>query len=126
MVQLPMTKSSLNARWFWSLAHWSLIWPTPQFLSLITQPHIIYLWLWLMAHRYQLSAICYLLLPQSQSPDDISVAFRVLSIQIRQLAPALSNQLQQPSPRMFVVLVVLEVLDQVIDSGRKQCDLHLR
>jgi hypothetical protein len=42
------------------------------------------------------------------------------------VTPALTDQLQQSSPRMFIVLVVLQVLDQLIDPGRQQRDLDLR
>ena len=79
-----------------------------------------------MVHHYQLSAICHLLFPQPQSPDNVSVAFRILSIQIRQVTPALPDQLQQSPPRMFIVLVISQVLNQVIDPVRQQRDLHLR
>jgi hypothetical protein len=79
-----------------------------------------------MAYGQWFTNISHLLFPQTQSPDDVSIAFRILSIQIRQVTPALTDQLQQSPSRMFVVLVVLQVLDQVIDPGRQQRDLDLR
>jgi hypothetical protein len=39
------------------------------------------------------------------------------------VTPALPNQLQQSTPRVLVVLVHLQVLDQVIDPVRQQRDL---
>jgi len=42
------------------------------------------------------------------------------------MTPTLPNQLQQAPPRMFVVLVVFQMLNELIDPGRQQRDLHLR
>ena len=80
--------------------------------------------LWLMVHHYLPSPICYQLFPQTQSPDDVSVALRVLSIQIRQVTPALTDQLQQSPPRMLVVLVYFQVFRQLANPGSQQRNLY--
>src|SRR5215510_13316557 len=38
----------------------------------------------------------------------------------------LRHELEQPTPRMVVIQVGLEVLGQIVDAFRKHCHLHLR
>jgi hypothetical protein len=57
------------------------------------------------------------LLTQPQAVHDLQIAMLVLAIEIGQMSSALSYQLQQPIPGVFVSLVDLEMLDQLVDTG---------
>src|SRR5262245_95245 len=41
------------------------------------------------------------------------------------MPPALADQLEQATPRMVVVLVLFQVLDELVDAAREQRDLDL-
>src|SRR5262245_22535784 len=49
----------------------------------------------------------------------------VLALEIAKVAAALPDELQQPAPRAVILLVDLDVLDELVDAGCDQRDLHL-
>ena len=57
--------------------------------------------------------------------DDCSVPPRILILQIFQKPPPLPDQHQQPSPRMVVLRVGLEMLGQSVDALGEERDLDL-
>src|SRR5690606_14466654 len=57
--------------------------------------------------------------------DDRLVAVRILPLQIVEQATTLADDLQQTTPRVVVLLVGLEVLGEVANPLREECDLHL-
>ena len=66
------------------------------------------------------------LLTQTQALFDFFVTLRVFVLQIRQMATALTDQLEQATARVFVVFMHFEMLDQLIDPGGQKRDLHFR
>jgi hypothetical protein len=66
------------------------------------------------------------LLAESETTDCRSVALDILVRQIGKEPAPLSNQLQQTTTRMMIVLVGPEVISQTVDSLSEQCDLHFR
>lgn len=65
------------------------------------------------------------LLTQTQALFDLSVTLRIFVFQVRQMATALSNQLEQATTRVFVLFMYLEMLNQLIDPGGQERDLYL-
>src|SRR5262249_29714208 len=65
------------------------------------------------------------LAPQAELLDQGPVARAILALQVAQVAPALPDELEQTSPRAVVLLGARDVLDELVDAGRDQRDLHL-
>jgi hypothetical protein len=66
------------------------------------------------------------LLADPEAADQLRVAVRVLPLQVIEQAAALSDQLEQPAPRMVVLRVGLEVFRQIVDSLAEERDLNFR
>ncbi len=64
------------------------------------------------------------LFAQPQSFNHVLVTLRILTTQIRQMAAALSHQLQQSPTGMFIMLVGLQVFDELVDPLGQQGHLH--
>ena len=71
---------------------------------------------------YQLSELA----AQPQSLQNFAVAFGVCLAQILQVTPTLTDQLEQPTPRMLILRLRLQVLRQLLNPLRQQGNLHLR
>jgi hypothetical protein len=65
------------------------------------------------------------LLPETQALDQLAVAVVVLAAEVLQEAAPPSDHLQQPTPRMVILRVGLEMLGQVCNAGSQQRDLDL-
>ena len=65
------------------------------------------------------------LLAESQPADQIGISPGVLGLEIVEKPPSLADQLQQPSARVVIFGVGLEVLRQIADAPAEQRDLHL-
>src|SRR5205085_11895698 len=63
---------------------------------------------------------------QAELLDEGAVALEVVLLQVIQEATALPDELEQPPPRVMVVLVGAQMLGQVVDPLRQHRDLHLR
>jgi len=63
-------------------------------------------------------------LSEFERSDDRSVTLDILRLEIVEKPSAATDHLQQPAPRMIVVLVLLEVLVEVIDALGKKRDLY--
>ncbi len=66
------------------------------------------------------------LLAEAEPGKDRAVALDVLVVEVGELAPALSHELEEPSLRVEVVPVLLQVLSQVVDALGQDCDLDFR
>jgi len=62
---------------------------------------------------------------QAQSCDQGSVPLHVLFLEIPKQTPTLPNHHQQTPPTVMILLVDLQVLGQVVDALRQQCNLNL-
>src|SRR5437764_7789441 len=63
---------------------------------------------------------------QAELLDEGAVALEVVLLQVVQKAAAPPDELEQPAPRVMVVLVGAQVLGQLVDPLRQHRDLHLR
>src|SRR5262249_19098550 len=63
---------------------------------------------------------------QAQLLDEGAVAPDVLAVQVLQQPTATADQEQQAPAAVVVVLVQLEVLGEIVDPPRQQCDLDFR
>ena len=66
------------------------------------------------------------LLTQTQALFEFFVTLRVFVLQLRQMATALTDQLEQATARVFGVFMDFEMLDQLIDPGGQKRDLYFR
>src|SRR6266849_1438962 len=64
--------------------------------------------------------------PQTESPDDRLVALGALLMQVGEQPPPLSDHAEQAATARAVVLGRAEMIGQVLDAVREQCDLDLR
>jgi hypothetical protein len=64
------------------------------------------------------------LLTQPQTLDQLLVALGIFAFQVREMASALANQLEQSPARAFIMFVFVEMFDQRIDAGRQQRNLN--
>jgi len=64
-------------------------------------------------------------LSNSKPLDDPTVPFDVFSLQVIQEAPTLTDQLQQSSARVVILLVHLEVIREVSDPLTQEGNLNL-
>lgn len=62
---------------------------------------------------------------EAESSDKLTVAVDVLLAQVAQLTATLADQLEQPAPRVVVVLMLPEVLGEVLNALSKESYLHL-
>jgi hypothetical protein len=62
---------------------------------------------------------------QAETLDERTVAGDVHLLQVAEQAATLTNEKQQTTTAVVVVLVLLEVLGEVLDAVRQNCDLHL-
>src|SRR5438309_5786574 len=63
--------------------------------------------------------------PQTEASDQRSVPLDVLAAEVVEEAPPAADHLQQPAPRVVVLLVGLEVLGQLRDAPSEDGDLDL-
>ena len=82
---------------------------TPYFLLLIDTPH--------PALR---------LLSEPKTLNHTSIAFHVLVLYIVQESSPLADQFQEPSARMMILLMGLEVVRQILYPGAEEGNLDLR
>ena len=61
---------------------------------------------------------------QSEPLDNFAVAFRVRLAQIFEMTPPLTDQFQQATPRMLVMLVCAQMIRKLNDPGGQQCNLN--
>src|SRR5690606_23954930 len=73
----------------------------------------------------RLNAGRYALSTKTETLDERAVAVDVDVLQVTQQATALTDEQEQATARVVVVLVCLEVLGEVLDALRQHCDLHL-
>jgi len=64
-------------------------------------------------------------LSNSKPLDDPTVPFHVFSLQVIQEPPTLTDQLQQSSARVVILLVHLEVIREVSDPLTQEGNLNL-
>src|SRR3954468_22759954 len=64
------------------------------------------------------------LLADAEAADQLGVPLGVFPLHVIEQPPALTDELEQPAPRMVVLCVGLEVLSQVADAFAEQCDLN--
>src|SRR5690242_10290590 len=62
---------------------------------------------------------------QTESPEDLLVTLRALLVQVSEQTPSLSDHLEQAAAAGVVVRSRAEMLGQVLDAFREQCDLDL-
>ena len=67
-----------------------------------------------------------LLATKSEFADDRVILVDITMTQIIEKLPTTRDQLEQALARIIILLVYLEMLRQLVDALRKQCDLHLR
>lgn len=63
---------------------------------------------------------------KTKALDCRSIAFNIILAQICQQPSPASNKLEQPTPRVVVVLMLAQVLDQQVDAFGQNCNLNLR
>src|SRR5207253_4138922 len=63
---------------------------------------------------------------QAELLDEGAVALEVVLLQVVQKAAAPPDELEQPAPRVMVVLMDAQMLGQLVDPLRQHRDLHLR
>ena len=63
---------------------------------------------------------------QAERVDQLAVAVEVLALQVIEQRAALADHLQQATPAVVVLVVVLQVLGQVRDALGQERDLNLR
>src|SRR5690606_22583880 len=68
--------------------------------------------------RWSLSA-------QSKTLDQRAVTLDVHALEVAEQTTTLTDEQEQPTTRVVVVLVLLEVLGEVLDALRQHCGLHL-
>src|SRR3954462_3379237 len=66
------------------------------------------------------------LLADAQPFDQLLVPAGVLALEVVEQPAPLADELEQPAPRVVVLLVGLEVLRELVDPLREQGHLHLR
>lgn len=66
----------------------------------------------------------FVLLPETQTLDYVSVAFHIIFFDVIQQPSSLADQLQQAAPGVVIFLVRLEMLGQIFDSRAQQSNLH--
>src|SRR5438876_11566975 len=64
--------------------------------------------------------------PQTESPDDLLVAFRAPTVQVGEQPSALSDHREQPPPAGVVTAGGPQMLGEVLDSLREEGDLDVR
>jgi hypothetical protein len=64
--------------------------------------------------------------PEAKLVDQGPVAFDIRPLQVVQQAATLADQLQQPTPRIVVVGVRLQMLGEVVDPLAEDRDLDFR
>src|SRR5207249_5046729 len=64
--------------------------------------------------------------PQTESPDDLLVAFRAPTVQVGEQPSALSDHREQPPPAGVVTAGGPQMLGEVLDPLREERDLDLR
>jgi hypothetical protein len=62
---------------------------------------------------------------QSQPLDNRVVSFDILAFQIIEQLPSLSDQFEQPSSGMVILLVRLEMIGEIADSFTEKSNLNL-
>ena len=67
-----------------------------------------------------------LLATKSEFADDRVILVDIAMTQIIEKLPTTRDELKQALARIIILLVYLEMLRQLVDALRKQCDLHLR
>jgi hypothetical protein len=65
-------------------------------------------------------------LAQTKLLDYLMILPVVFSLEVIEHLAALADELQQPTPRMMILDVRLEVIGQPVDAGRQQRDLDFR
>jgi hypothetical protein len=66
------------------------------------------------------------LLPQFKLPDQLAILVNICAFQvIKQFSP-LTYHLEQPSARVMVLNMRLEMIRQSVDTGSQKCNLHFR
>ena len=66
-----------------------------------------------------------ILFADAEPLDNASITANVFLLQVVQQSTPLADHFQQAATRMMVLAVGLEMLGQVGDPSRKECDLHL-
>ena len=66
------------------------------------------------------------LLADTEPLDQLGVAVRVLALEVIEQAPALADEFEQPTARVMVFGVRLEVFGQVVDAFAQNRDLNFR
>jgi hypothetical protein len=66
------------------------------------------------------------LFSEVQCLDDCTVAFNVNLLQVVQQTTTFTNQTQQRTVSVVVIVIALEVLSQVSDASCEQCNLTFR
>jgi hypothetical protein len=64
------------------------------------------------------SALSVYLLAEAQSGDNGAISLHILSVEIGELSPSLSDHLEKPTERVVVMLVKSQVLGEPVDSLR--------
>ena len=72
------------------------------------------------------SSLRQLLLSETKLLNDRTVAVDVGLLEITEKVSSVTNHLLQTSAAVMVLVIVLEVLGEVLDSVGKKCDLYLR
>jgi hypothetical protein len=67
-----------------------------------------------------------LLAAEAELLDEGAVALDVLSLQVVEKAPPLTDQLQETTPGVMILRVRPQMLGQVVDPSGKKGNLHLR
>ena len=63
---------------------------------------------------------------QAQAGDQVAVTVNIVGSEVLQKALAATNEKQQTTTRVVIVLVLLEVLGELLDADGQQCNLSLR
>ena len=66
------------------------------------------------------------LLTQTERGDEVAVTLHILGTQVVKQTAALTDQLEQPTAAVVVLLVNLKVVSEVVDALGEQRDLDLR
>src|SRR4051812_43271910 len=66
------------------------------------------------------------LTPEAELLDQRAVGLDVLALEIVEQPAAPADELEQAAPRVVVLRVRAEMLGELVDPRRQQCDLHLR
>ena len=63
--------------------------------------------------------------PQTELIDELSIAVKILPLQIVEQATSLAHDPHQPTTRMMILLVVLEVLGELVQALGQKTHLNL-